>query len=58
MFGEDDDHITEYDLLEYCTIQEANITMDSCNVRDLAILYINIVCLPSNMNELIDAFLV
>ena len=50
--GDEDDPI-DFDLSEYSSIYDANLSLNSCNQRDLSILYINIVSLPSNMNELL-----
>ena len=43
---------SDFDITNYCTIRDANITLNASNVRDLSILYLNIVSLPSNMNDL------
>ena len=48
----DDTILSEINLAKYCPLQDANFTLNSSTVRDLSILYINIVSLPLHMNDL------
>ena len=49
----DDDDTFDYDLSEYSTLYDANISLNEYSIRDLSILCINIVSLPANMNDLL-----
>ena len=48
----EDTVISEFDIANYSSIQDANTALNTARIGDLSVLYINIVSLPCNMNEL------
>ena len=52
--GLDGSDLTDLEFAKYCMLEEANCTLNSANIGDLSILYINIVSLPCNMDKLIN----
>ena len=44
----------ELDIANYCTHEDANSSLNMASVGDLSILYINIVSLPCNMDQLVN----
>ena len=52
--GDSDDTIfPEINIAKYCSHQDANTTLNAADAQDLSILYLNIVSLPHNMNDLL-----